>query len=542
MATLKSHFFKASHIAEYKNRIKPTLGKTGFTVLNLEDLLAYLNKTRADLIEYPLRKTAEREKTKTREREQNIATVVRNLSAKMCTSIGKQYGKDAVKRTIKTIGDTTQPAKFDILVLIDADYETIRLQPKKSLMDQRFDKIHGFLVTELGECKSQPEVHTVNLICSNVAGGGAILMGAYLYCIKQTPSLPQLGLLELAGGYTNTTGLCAYSKFGYKPDLMYLGLQCFKDYGNLPMSVDVGRLTVEQIVAVVSGTAKVSQFDPAAKETTIFDMLYTHPLCNRGLFDTDMQQSRFALEYNNLYRFMYQVRILSAYKSSLSLTDPQNVPKHIKPLINKDLEDKIDWLEFEANQAGRNPTDQEYFDVIMGVVENTLNSTLDKLTNVVNYIQRKKREYLDAKRSDYEYELKQTTDPAEKTRKLTAMRELEKQIRALRTFTGEDSPSPESVATIKTEVASKSPSIMSEVSEEDTLHKYNTRAKEMHFKKIKAKKAARKTAKKLAAKRASTAKNLERLRGPSKVPRILPPPPNLTQAPWIPASPKSTGL
>ena len=279
MATLRSNFFQTAHITEYKKLISSTLKERNMTVLNLEDLIQYLNMTRLDLA-YSLRKSGPREQRKIQEREQNISSIIQNLAANICVDIGELYGRRAVENTIKSTAAPGFQSKFDILVLIDADYETLNLKSKTSLMDQRFDKIYGFLVTELGECRSEPDVHSINLICSDVSGGGAILMGAYLYCIKRTPSLPQLGLLELAGGYTNTMGLCAYSKFGYVANLAYLGPHCFADSNNLPMSVDVARLTIDQIAAVVSGTAKVSQIDIEAREKTIFDMLHTHPLLN----------------------------------------------------------------------------------------------------------------------------------------------------------------------------------------------------------------------------------------------------------------------
>ena len=65
MATLTSHFFISDIMKEYKNRIKSTLREKNMTILNLEELLQYLNTTRLDIVEYKLRKTSEREKVKT---------------------------------------------------------------------------------------------------------------------------------------------------------------------------------------------------------------------------------------------------------------------------------------------------------------------------------------------------------------------------------------------------------------------------------------------------------------------------------------------
>lgn len=537
MATLYSNFFRASHLTEYKKLIRSTLRERNMTVLNLEDLLQYLNMTRLDLA-YNLRKSIPREKRKTQEREQNIASIIHNLASSMCVDIGELYGRQAVERTVKAVAAPGTPSKFDILVLIDADYETLNLKSKTALMDQRFDKINGFIVTELGECKSEPDVHSVNLICSNVSGGGAILMGAYLYCIKNTPSLPQLGLLELAGGFGNTMGLCAYSKFGYVANLAYLGPHCFADSNNLPMTVDVARLTVDQIIAVVQGTAKVSQIDIGAREKTIFDMLHTHPLCNRSLFVSDNEQAELAQDYNRLYRHMYSVRSLTGYKP-----DASDIPNNVMKLIRHELQDKVDYYEEKREKTGKKLTEDEKTAVVGEIVKEKLTSKIAILTDIVNEIQETKRMLLDRKIRKLRREFDDISDPTKKREIIATIKSLESQIAAINRFRGEDTPSPQSIrsaATTETEVSSsKSPSVMSVISDEDReaemAHMYVTKAKakSMYLKKKSAKKAAKKTAKKLAAKKASAAKKTARMKVSTK---------SIMQAPWIPASPKSVVL
>lgn len=539
MATLRSNFFQATHITEYKKLIDTTLKERNMTILNLEDILQYLNMTRLDLA-YNLRKSAPREQRKTQEREQNIANIIHNLSPSMCVDIGEAYGRHAVERTLKAVTAPGAPSKFDILVLIDADYETLNLKSKTSLIDQRFDKIRGFIVTELGECKSEPDVHSVNLICANVSGGGAILMGAYLYCIKRTPLLPQLGLLELAGGFTNSIGLCAYSKFGYVANLAYLGPHCFADSNNLPMSVDVARLTVDQIAAVVRGTAKVSQIDIGAREKTIFDMLHTHPLCNRSLFNSKDEQAELAQDYNRLYRHMYSVRSLTGYKP-----DASDIPNNVMKLIQHELQDKVDYYEDKKKKTGKKLTEDEKTAVVREIVNAKLSDKIGTLADIVNEVQQTKKMLLDRKIRKLRREFDDISDPTKKREITVTIKDLESQIAGINPFRGEDTPSPQSIrsaATTETEVVSaKSPSVMSVVSEEDReaemAHMYNTKAKakSAYLKKKSAKKAAKKSAKKLAAKRASAAKKTARMKVSTN--RSI-----INKAPWIPASPKSVGI
>jgi hypothetical protein len=65
-------------------------------------------------------------------------------------------------------------------------------------------------------------------------------MGLFLYSIKENPVVTsKVGLLELAGGYTNVSGLASYSKLGFKASYGLYGEYCFADYNNLPMSITI---------------------------------------------------------------------------------------------------------------------------------------------------------------------------------------------------------------------------------------------------------------------------------------------------------------
>lgn len=96
----------------------------------------------------------------------------------------------------------------------------------------------GFIIVEKGECKDYPTVWSVNLICSSENGGGAILMGLYLFTIASNENItPKVAILELANSYINFTGLASYSKLGFTPNYNLYGPNCFSEHNNLPMSM-----------------------------------------------------------------------------------------------------------------------------------------------------------------------------------------------------------------------------------------------------------------------------------------------------------------
>lgn len=139
---------------------------------------------------------------------------------------------------------------YDLVIGLDQDIHSI---PPKQMTDH----VIGILISELGECKTQPKIHSVRLVCS-CSNKGALLLGAYLYSIAKNPNvLIKKAILELAHGYLNPSGLCLYGKFGFenKPDLS--STECFSDLANLPMiaSLDNYGATIDvqcsKIVAIV---------------------------------------------------------------------------------------------------------------------------------------------------------------------------------------------------------------------------------------------------------------------------------------------------
>jgi hypothetical protein len=279
-------------------------------------------------------------------KKNNMDKLIKYLSSKICEDIGLDYVKTAVERAISL---TARKNIFDIIVLSsknieamgltsemdeesdeeqdagagdvsdseDEDYapesESESIDSIDEILAYRLSGVVGFIIVELGECKTYPFGYSINLICTNKyapAGSGSILMGLYLYTIlchpdktdstditfplgkgmvnivekSSTPEdavsviettftstepltpVQQFGILELASAYRNPGGLCMYEKFGFQYTESMYGSQCFEDFDNLPMLIDFNtkpgysELSKEQrqqkIINITAGTDK----------------------------------------------------------------------------------------------------------------------------------------------------------------------------------------------------------------------------------------------------------------------------------------------
>jgi len=195
------------------------------------------------------------------------------LANKICVDsddnpvIGEDYGVSAIQKVI------TNSTHFDILIAVN-NQERRPPRNTKVASINKIDNLVGFIIAEYGECKMKPDVWSVNLICAGKAGNrglkgiGNVLLGAFLYCIKNS-NYKQEAVLELASGYTNIPGFLSYSKLGFNKDLSLYQLgrsgsssffgktaalpSCFTDLGNLPMSVDLSTMTSDVIINRVTG-------------------------------------------------------------------------------------------------------------------------------------------------------------------------------------------------------------------------------------------------------------------------------------------------
>jgi hypothetical protein len=125
----------------------------------------------------------------------------------------------------------------------------------------------AFLVAEKGECRILPVVWSVNLICAVNEGplgtksAGQILMGLYLFTIATNSEvLDKRGVLELANGYINATGLSSYSKLGFVIDESLYGDNCFADYNNLPMIAD--DIDPARVIRILQGSTRDAYIKP----------------------------------------------------------------------------------------------------------------------------------------------------------------------------------------------------------------------------------------------------------------------------------------
>jgi len=163
-----------------------------------------------------------------------------------------QYSQSQNETQLTDFGDSNLEVGTKRTIM-DTEYDSTDskdepYRPRKRYVaeDKRYDvdNVVAFLIAQKGECKKYPEIYCVNLICSRSgergAGSGQVLMGLFLYSIKENPVVTsKVGLLELATGYLNVSGLASYSKLGFKASYGLYGEYCFSDYNNLPMSITI---------------------------------------------------------------------------------------------------------------------------------------------------------------------------------------------------------------------------------------------------------------------------------------------------------------
>lgn len=183
--------------------------------------------------------------------------IIQNLASKVCSNINEDYGMAAMDLIINDIDEV------DVLVAVTNDYETFTPGKPKTVANNKIKKIVGFIIVEHGECKSNPNLFSVNLICVKPDSGfnGKLLMGAYLFCIKNSRMSEKYGILELANGYKNIGGFISYMKMGFKPALELSNADCFPDYNNLPMNHDIRGMSQQDIVKYATNVAEIIPHD-----------------------------------------------------------------------------------------------------------------------------------------------------------------------------------------------------------------------------------------------------------------------------------------
>jgi hypothetical protein len=269
--------FKKELVDEFQRHplIQEALGGCG--LMNTYDFLAWFDQT-----------IIRKESSRRREMAESIYEMVvehfTNIANSTCE---KGVGHDYSKRSMKKVLESND---FDLLVILAPHWEKLKrdefkVKPKLSLEKKR-DHVLGFVIVERGECKRMATTYSINLICTRSSGKlaykqysrdaiekrsrqrtrGGILLGAYLFCAKKYGQTH--GILELAGAYTNIEGFFSYSKQGFVKDLMLFGIDCFKDYSNLPMSARLDGLTYEEIIGHASGDKRFELKTEEIKDDT----------------------------------------------------------------------------------------------------------------------------------------------------------------------------------------------------------------------------------------------------------------------------------
>ena len=175
-----------------------------------------------------IEKQRQQQRAKNKNTEATKIKIVKDLISKTCAgNIGLDYINSLTKAVIKNSN------KYDMIVCRNSDNSIC----------------HGFLIVQKGECSTYPDNYCVNLICANPTklttiqhtdvGVGACLISLYLYIIINDATIDdtnKIGLLELANSYYNPSGLCLYTKFGFKYDNTLSKPNCFPEQpANLPM-------------------------------------------------------------------------------------------------------------------------------------------------------------------------------------------------------------------------------------------------------------------------------------------------------------------
>jgi hypothetical protein len=256
--------------------------------------------------------------------------------ASICQDISEGYGQYAVQSLLD------RSNQFDLLVALHADYNDVdRLGKTTTVSERKINKIAAFIIVELGECKKKPKTVSVNLICGkNIqlyprgvpVFKAAILLGAYLYCIKNS-NLDQEGILELANGYTNAAGFMTYTKLGFNYDKNLHGDNCFADFINLPMSVNLVKMTPETIINLV-GDVTERRIDNIDDPTMLYKLKpYKNTKANELILLQNISNILYRLELDG-------GKALTHYTSMPPDTNPDLYPIE-KKLINDYMTNQI---------------------------------------------------------------------------------------------------------------------------------------------------------------------------------------------------------
>jgi hypothetical protein len=290
-----------------------------YELLNSQAFKIFLNEQPDDVVDLEsgaklMTPSAKKRLHALEDNPRKIAGDMMQLKVDMCTTVNGYYVKGSIARALAT----DYPGYDAIIIIKPAMRSSSRTPPDETeaerltrLRKDKMSKIMGFLIAQKGECPKYPNAYSVNLICSREKGISSMLMGCYLYCIKQHPAYTQKGLLELANEYNNLNGFCAYRKMGYvfDPDIYTVNCLKFGDAGDalLPMSVDIDAMTIEDIIARTT------------QSTPIPDVVCDRRFSTNLGDEENPEEKMFRLTIKNLHRLYYLISMFFIRKDNLVL-------------------------------------------------------------------------------------------------------------------------------------------------------------------------------------------------------------------------------
>lgn len=291
--------FEDESLDEYRQDERVIDALRGHILLNKSEFMAWMDPPK-------LREStgATESRKEARERTREHVTEVHNeqlqqLASHVCEGIVDDYGFQTIDQLINYVDE------YDVVVAVTPDYNNVSTAVRtKKLTNNKMDKVVGFIITELGECKKEPKIVSVNLICAKPGTiRGGLLMGAYLYCLKKQRYYKKIGILELARGYLNVAGFISYTKLGFNKDLSLYGERCFSDYANLPMSVNLNRIAEETIInRATENERRTVNVDEDNSGIYVLGKAITQSLLvnNNLLMKAEMDYDKFKSEDNEL--------------------------------------------------------------------------------------------------------------------------------------------------------------------------------------------------------------------------------------------------
>jgi hypothetical protein len=346
---MQKEVFINEHLDAYRNddKIKKALG--GRILLNHDEFVKWYSPPKIKMSERIATRGINRQPSV--EKVETVSNAILELMAEsVCEKkIGREYGINAVRRL--------KNSQFDILVLVESNYQSIKAAEgrtkTKTAANKKLHSVLGFIIVEKGECKRLPNAYSVNLICvrseikSKEKPKGALLLGAYLYCIKKIGQ--RHGLLELAGGYKNVAGFFAYSKMGFVKNTTLFDARCFTDIGNLPMSIDIAEYKYTDFIDYASGHRKFTNF---RDDTGFLDIVP-----EKG----NQAQQNMQIEIARYCNLIYQMPFIYAGHYRLESTKDQDIVNDIYDAYDDpSLDDCIDYLYESIEDLSRNFHESKY--------------------------------------------------------------------------------------------------------------------------------------------------------------------------------------